>query len=328
MSLPLLITDDEHVPIYLQIVHQIRYLVTGRELSSGDQLPSVRQLAVQLGVNAGTVAQAYRILQEEGLINSQRGRGTYVTPLADESTRMTLRQELLTEAMNALSTRAFALGYGAAELRQHFTSHLLQSSYTLPFVLAGPTKEAAEKYGTLVASAFPENVHVSVISCTLEELENGHPSLLECYKTAFLTGTFLSLVPRVETELRRHGVRSEVIGLTARVTDATLEHLRSLGPGGPYALATEERNVNAALGIIAQHAAVDLRSIRVLTERSSSKEWQIPEAELVLHTFGVTALLDENGVSEERRLELSFTLSEESRAHLSRLVSNEFPVST
>ncbi len=65
-------------PIYIQIVEQIRRQVASGELKQGDQLPTVRQLATDLRVNFNTVARAYRLLDEAGLISTQQGRGTYI----------------------------------------------------------------------------------------------------------------------------------------------------------------------------------------------------------------------------------------------------------
>lgn len=67
-----------HVPIYLQIIDRIEDQVSSGELKPGDQLPTVRQLAADLRVNFNTVARAYRMLDEAGLISTQQGRGTYV----------------------------------------------------------------------------------------------------------------------------------------------------------------------------------------------------------------------------------------------------------
>ena len=66
------------VPIYIQIVEQIQHLVASGQLKPGDQLPTVRQLAAELRINFNTVARAYRILDEAGLISTQQGRGTYI----------------------------------------------------------------------------------------------------------------------------------------------------------------------------------------------------------------------------------------------------------
>ncbi len=65
-------------PIYVQIIEQIRQMVAAGELKPGDQLPTVRQLATDLRVNFNTVARAYRLLDEAGLISTQQGRGTYI----------------------------------------------------------------------------------------------------------------------------------------------------------------------------------------------------------------------------------------------------------
>ncbi len=65
-------------PLFLQIVHQIEALVTDGTLKPGDQLPTVRELAIDLRINFSTVARAYRILDEQRLISTQRGRGTFI----------------------------------------------------------------------------------------------------------------------------------------------------------------------------------------------------------------------------------------------------------
>ena len=70
-------------PIYTQIARQVETLVREGTLKPGDQLPTVRELAIDLRINFSTVARAYRILDEQRLISTQRGRGTYIW---DEST--------------------------------------------------------------------------------------------------------------------------------------------------------------------------------------------------------------------------------------------------
>jgi GntR family transcriptional regulator len=65
-------------PIYLQIVRQVEKLVHEDILKPGDQLPTVRQMAIDLRINFSTVARAYHILDEQKLISTQRGRGTYI----------------------------------------------------------------------------------------------------------------------------------------------------------------------------------------------------------------------------------------------------------
>jgi len=65
------------VPAYLQIVEQIRALAAGGGLEPGDQLPTIRQMAEAAHISFTTVARAYRVLDEAGVISTQHGRGTY-----------------------------------------------------------------------------------------------------------------------------------------------------------------------------------------------------------------------------------------------------------
>jgi GntR family transcriptional regulator len=83
------------VPIYLQLVEQIQQEIATGKLKPGDQLPTVRQLATDLRVNWNTVARAYRILDEVGLISTQQGRGTYVWERPSEETTNRLREQAL-----------------------------------------------------------------------------------------------------------------------------------------------------------------------------------------------------------------------------------------
>jgi GntR family transcriptional regulator len=82
----LITIDTSHrQPIYRQIAEEIRMLIVKGELQTGSMLPSVRQLARDLGVNLNTVATAYRELREEGLINLRPGLGAVVVSRTSET---------------------------------------------------------------------------------------------------------------------------------------------------------------------------------------------------------------------------------------------------
>ncbi len=72
---------DHHsgVPIYRQIIAQIRYAIARGELGPGHQLPTVRQLAVDLSVNPNTVIKAYKELEIRGNLQTQQGTGTFIS---------------------------------------------------------------------------------------------------------------------------------------------------------------------------------------------------------------------------------------------------------
>jgi GntR family transcriptional regulator len=70
---------ESEVPVYRQIADEIRALVARDLIAAGEELPSVRQLGAMLGVNLNTVAKAYRLLAEEGLIDLKQGASARVT---------------------------------------------------------------------------------------------------------------------------------------------------------------------------------------------------------------------------------------------------------
>ncbi len=78
--MPAVLTVDPRsgVPIYLQIIEQVKRSVALGVLQVGEQLPTVKQLAMDLTVNANTVARAYRDLEREGVIETSPGRGSFV----------------------------------------------------------------------------------------------------------------------------------------------------------------------------------------------------------------------------------------------------------
>jgi GntR family transcriptional regulator len=113
-------------PIYTQVVEQVKHLVVTGNLKPGDQLPTVRQLAADLRVNFNTVARAYRILHDEGVISTQQGRGTFILeqPLPPNSEQRKLRRAKLAELTERFLAEAERLGYEPDEIRKSVESGL------------------------------------------------------------------------------------------------------------------------------------------------------------------------------------------------------------
>lgn len=102
------ITSHDGVPIYLQIVNQVKQLVAAGRLNAGDEIPPIRVLAEQLVVNPNTVARAYLELERAGLVTKRQGAGTYVAEVASPYSRR--------EKLKALHQRADALLVEAGNL--------------------------------------------------------------------------------------------------------------------------------------------------------------------------------------------------------------------
>jgi len=106
------------IPIYVQIIDQIKHMIANGTLRPDDQLPTVRQLATDLRVNFNTIARAYRMLDEEGLISTQHGRGTYILPLPSEKNGDILRQQDLDWLTRHYLNEVAQLGYSAEDVSQ------------------------------------------------------------------------------------------------------------------------------------------------------------------------------------------------------------------
>ena len=78
VQLPITVDKQSGIPVYIQLGERIRLLIRQGWLQPGDPLPTVRELAVELGINANTVARVYRELQADGVLRLERGVGTSV----------------------------------------------------------------------------------------------------------------------------------------------------------------------------------------------------------------------------------------------------------
>jgi GntR family transcriptional regulator len=112
------------VPIYLQLVEQVKHAIESGALRTGDQLPSIRPLAEELVINANTVAKAYRELEREGVIELRQGAGAFVADTARARQggggKFRGAQPLVAEAVGELRAR----GLSDNEIRRLFEAEL------------------------------------------------------------------------------------------------------------------------------------------------------------------------------------------------------------
>lgn len=103
------------VPIYLQIIEQVQACLIGKQLQSGDHLPSVRQMAAELGVNPMTISKAYARLEAEGIVDRVRGIGMVVREQSITGT-VKQRQAELEPLVQAAIVRGRQLGLTDAQI--------------------------------------------------------------------------------------------------------------------------------------------------------------------------------------------------------------------
>lgn len=107
----MIIVVDPHsgVPVYRQLIDQIRFHVASGMLAPGDELPSTRSLSARLGVNPMTVSKAFRLLEQEGVVERRPGLPLVVRELRDETLEIS-RLEQLRASLEPVATQARQLG--------------------------------------------------------------------------------------------------------------------------------------------------------------------------------------------------------------------------
>jgi GntR family transcriptional regulator len=111
----IIINVADGVPIYRQIVNQIKYLIASSLLRPDEELPPIRTLALQLKVTPNTIVKAYDELEKSGIVHKRRGSGTYVSEgrprLANEE-----RRRIIEQRIDALLAEAHQLNFSADDI--------------------------------------------------------------------------------------------------------------------------------------------------------------------------------------------------------------------
>jgi GntR family transcriptional regulator len=124
MPAPISIDEHDRTPIYAQLERGIRVAIATGRLRSGEQLPTVRQLAVDLRVNANTVAKVYLSLEREGVLVTRRGVGTFIADLVPEAAHAGHRERRMAAHIDRFLTDSAALGYSPREAMKELTRRL------------------------------------------------------------------------------------------------------------------------------------------------------------------------------------------------------------
>jgi GntR family transcriptional regulator len=118
------IDQKSGIPIYIQIMDQIKHLLASGALQPGQQLPTIRELAVNLTINLHTVAHAYAELEREGFLTIQRGRGTFISDGHREDELEKLRVQRLQTLVENLFVEVLHLGYEPDEVEQALVAQI------------------------------------------------------------------------------------------------------------------------------------------------------------------------------------------------------------
>jgi GntR family transcriptional regulator len=122
------IDPRDSTPIYAQIERALRAAIATGRLKAGDQLPTVRQLAVDLQINANTVARVYADLERKGVLETRRGVGSFISASPEQARPPDEHQRRLAAFVTRVLADAAAAGLSAQDLVTGIQSHLKQGA--------------------------------------------------------------------------------------------------------------------------------------------------------------------------------------------------------
>jgi DNA-binding transcriptional regulator YhcF (GntR family) len=199
---------DRSLPVAIsaQLLGQIEYGVSCGSLPPGSRLPSVRELAADLGMSPVTVSQVYRTLQERGLIDTRQGSGTFVSGSDEQPADAAIRLNLIHQQIDSLLRSAERLGIGPEELNQIVQLRLRQPQGQLPemrLVLVGTFPQPTRAYAADLTAYLGARERIE--SLTFDDLDRS-PEARESLAVAHLAITFPhrlhELAPRLPAGMR------------------------------------------------------------------------------------------------------------------------------
>jgi len=307
------------LPIYLQLKYQLSYLITTEKLPPASRLPAVRNLAHQLGVNHHTVAQAYRALQTDGLIDSTVGRGSFVRSFSDLDRVNAARHELLNDALEQARNRARALGFSDQEMIQRLTSITQREDVPCHVVYVDRFAHIANKYAGRLEHHMGRAVRATPL--TFDDITAESETAKAALTEAFYVVTVARNVPALEQRLPRFARAHEILTIVSEPLPATVRALAALDPSKSTVVLAEEHYLYSSLNLLSLYSSIDPSDAEAFTVDALDKFLAAAcEADVILYTFGaglVLAGLDlkAHGI-RATTLELAFDIAPDSVAKL------------
>lgn len=324
---------DKHstIPLFLQLKHHIIHLISSGEWTAGMPLPSVRQVASELGMATATVQRTYGELQAQGLLVGHVGRGVYVADLAigvpglDGASRGVLAAER-GSVLRGLLARSVLLARGMG-YREDEIMTTVRALTTRPngvtqlqprIVFVGSQGDVVEKYQHLLHDAL-RGLGVVVDTLLMSDLEVQGDTVLDerepirCLVS--LVGSFSQL-----RSIAGHRA-TPLFGLVVDLSEETQRRLVDLPHDVRIGLVAEERYMPSARAVLRQYLGVEDR-VDCATDTMRSKLRRIVrDRPIVIHTLGVKRIVERLASQHSELVELQFQPNPSSVARLRSLLT-------
>jgi DNA-binding transcriptional regulator YhcF (GntR family) len=308
------------LPIYLQIKHQVVYLIALGRLTAGSMLPSIRQLAATLDVTTATIRHTYATLEADGLVVSRPGKGVQVAELnADARAHLSQREATLVDLFTPAVTRARALGYTRHEIRAALTRAVNRSDDRPRVAFVGAEPEFLERYIPILTEALSPG-QAEVLGVSLQELREHGAAAVHSLDPPWCVATLVRSYAEVVRLLRDSSI--PVVGLALELSPVSQAELLSLPTQARAVLVAERINLAGMLHLIEQYWAPE-GGLRHVSLESKDLSAVIADAEIVIHSLRARRRLKSGLQSGCHLIELQFVFSSLSLAQLRRALTAE-----
>lgn len=300
MGLQIDLDPNSMIPLYIQLRSRLEYMIGTGALPAGAQVPSVRELSTQLSVAPTTVQQAYRELQQKGLLETQRGLGTFVplvtTTIQIENKYTPTLQKLIDDAIEYGQKQGLSLD----EIRLAVQDRMALRERGLRIGFVG-IKDAMLKYAGLIQNSLG-SLQATVTPISLEELRTisqAAPMLSEKYD---LLVTLLFHYREVLDMVA--GEPLPVLSIISELSAQCLESIALLPTGIKIGLVCHRASLNNYLATIKQYRPFDQEIIYGDPDGKKPITDQLKEAAVIVHTTVLTYFVQTNFPPDFQSIEL------------------------
>jgi len=284
--------------IHLQIRHSIEYAIGFGHLKPGDKLPSTRALAELLGIATNTVARAYRDLQDENLLMSRPGQGTFVQDVAKNGSSKIQGSSTLTSLLRPTLRSVLSIGFKREEIINAVNGLLRKS--LVAFI--GINQTIVDKWTAIMEQELGD-LDIEIIGVTLEEMIDSRTEALKKIEDIHQVLTLVSTIDEVHAILQPYG--KQIIPVISRLSTASHSALANLPCSGTIGLICREFYVSSLRGVL--NAYVGLDRVRWVSPDNKEEIHRLSEvAECVVHTLASAKLVAALVPSHIELIELEF----------------------
>lgn len=290
----LVLDKNSTIPLYLQLKQYIVHIISSGGWQPGMPLPSVRQLAKELGTARATVQHTYRDLQEQGLVVGQTGRGVYVAELAAGlPDQLAERSELLRGLFARTVSHARSLGFDEDEMvevvREQAARSKAVTSVAPRVVFVSPLAEILERYRSLLTEAL-SGLDVQIECVLVSDLEHDSDARLDRLEPIRCLVSLVSGFPDLRRLASHRG--TPLLAMVIDLTEETQQSLVHLPDDVPIGLVTEQHFLSTTRAMLRQYLTAEERVRWAFSNDSEGVKRVMRECRNVVHTFGAQAAVE------------------------------------